>query len=168
KEEETRTRKPFVATLRITSPARHSLASSRKRVLRGGLRPPLHSVDSQSRCRAIEPRNLRARRLNEMPVFKDRRRRPDAVSRPHRGECVPRADVRERLIPGTPSMSVKIIPFAAVLVVQSPALAAPAPPKRAPRNPPPLPALTPIPAGEAVVAAWGKAKHHFTPEVKAA
>ena len=66
-------------------------------------------------------------------------------------------------------MSVKIIAIAAVLVVQSPALAASDSPKRVPKNlPPPLPALTPIPAGEAVVAAWGKAKHHFTPEVKAA
>src|SRR5262249_57588728 len=33
---------------------------------------------------------------------------------------------------------------------------------------PPVPALRATPAGEAVVAAWGKAKHHFTPEVKAA
>ena len=65
-------------------------------------------------------------------------------------------------------MSVKIIAFAAVLVVQSPALAASDSPQRVPQNPPPLPALTPIPASEAVVAAWGKAKHHFTPEVKAA
>jgi hypothetical protein len=65
-------------------------------------------------------------------------------------------------------MSVKIIAFAAVLVVQSPALAASDSPARVPKNPPPLPALTRIPAGEAVVAAWGKAKHHFTPEVKAA
>ena len=37
-----------------------------------------------------------------------------------------------------------------------------------PKNPPPLPALTAKPVDEAVVAAWGKAKHHFTPEVKAA
>ncbi len=65
-------------------------------------------------------------------------------------------------------MSVKIIAFAAVLVVQSPTFAASDSPPRVPKNPPPLPALTPIPAGEAVVAAWGKAKHHFTPEVKAA
>ena len=42
----------------LTNPARQSLASSRKRVLRGGGRPPLRSVDSESRCRAIEPRNL--------------------------------------------------------------------------------------------------------------
>ena len=65
-------------------------------------------------------------------------------------------------------MSVKIIAFAAVLVVPIPALAASDSPQRVPQNPPPLPALTPIPASEAVVAAWGKAKHHFTPEVKAA
>ena len=42
------------------------------------------------------------------------------------------------------------------------------PTPRMPKNPPPLPALTATPADEAVVAAWGKAKHHFTPEVKAA
>ena len=42
----------------LTNPARQSLASSRKRVLRGGGRPPLRSVDSESQCRAIEPRNL--------------------------------------------------------------------------------------------------------------
>jgi hypothetical protein len=42
----------------LTSPARQSLASSRKRVLRGGRRLPLRSVDSESQCRAIEPRNL--------------------------------------------------------------------------------------------------------------
>ena len=65
-------------------------------------------------------------------------------------------------------MSVKIIAFAAVLVVPSPALAASDSPPRVPKNPPPLPALTATPVDEAVVAAWGKAKHHFTPEVKAA
>ena len=36
KEDETRTQKPFIGTLRVTNPARQSLASSRKRVLRGG------------------------------------------------------------------------------------------------------------------------------------
>ena len=45
----------------LTNPARQSLASSRKRVLRGGGRPPLRSVDSESQCRAIEPRNLCSR-----------------------------------------------------------------------------------------------------------
>ena len=35
-EEEARTRRPFVATLRVNNPGRQSLASSRKRVLRGG------------------------------------------------------------------------------------------------------------------------------------
>ena len=35
KGEATVTRKPFVGTLRVTSPARQSLASGRKRVLRG-------------------------------------------------------------------------------------------------------------------------------------
>jgi hypothetical protein len=55
-------------------------------------------------------------------------------------------------------MRVKIIAFAAFLVVQSPALAASDPPPRVPKNPPPVPALTPIPAGEAVFASWGKAK----------
>ena len=47
-------------TLRVTNPARQSLASSRKRVWRGGGRPPRRSGDSESRCRAIEPRNLRS------------------------------------------------------------------------------------------------------------
>ena len=56
KEEETRTQKPFAGTLRVTNPARQSLASSRKRVLRGGRRLPLRSVDSQCLGRAIEPR----------------------------------------------------------------------------------------------------------------
>ena len=65
-------------------------------------------------------------------------------------------------------MSVKIVAFAAVLVVQSPAFAASDSPPRVPKNPPSLPALTATPVDEAVVAAWGKAKHHFTPEVKAA
>ena len=45
----------------LTNPARQSLASSRKRVLRGGRKLPLRSVDSESQCRASEPRNLRSR-----------------------------------------------------------------------------------------------------------
>ena len=45
----------------LTNPARQSLASSRKRVLRGGGRLPLRSVDSESQCHAIEPRNLCSR-----------------------------------------------------------------------------------------------------------
>ena len=66
-------------------------------------------------------------------------------------------------------MSVKIVAFAAVLVVQSPAFAAPDSPPRVPKSPPPpLPALAAKPVDEAVVAAWGKAKHYFTPQVKAA
>jgi hypothetical protein len=65
-------------------------------------------------------------------------------------------------------MSVKITAFAAVLVVQSSALAASDAPQRVPQNPPPLAALPAISAGEPVVAAWGKVKHHFTPEVKTA
>ena len=40
-----------------TNPARQSLASSRKQVLRGEERSSLRSVDSQSQGRAIEPRN---------------------------------------------------------------------------------------------------------------
>jgi hypothetical protein len=58
KEEETRTQKPFAGTLRVTNPVRQSLASSRKRVLRGGRRLPLRSVDSQCLGRAIEPRKI--------------------------------------------------------------------------------------------------------------
>ena len=55
KEKETRTRKPFMQPCGLTNPARQSLASSRKRVLHGGRRLPLRSVDSESQCRAIEP-----------------------------------------------------------------------------------------------------------------
>ena len=43
---------------RVTNPARQSLASSRKRVLRGEGRPSLRSVDSECQGRAIEPRKL--------------------------------------------------------------------------------------------------------------
>ena len=49
--------KPFKETLRVTNPVRQSRASSRKRVLRGGGRPSLRSVDSQVKRCAIEPRN---------------------------------------------------------------------------------------------------------------
>ena len=42
----------------VTNPTRQSLASSRKRVLRGGQRWPLRSVDSQCQGRAIEPREF--------------------------------------------------------------------------------------------------------------
>ena len=56
KEKEPRTRKPFVGTLRVTNPAWQSRASRQKRVLRGGGRPPLRSVDSQVKGRVIEPR----------------------------------------------------------------------------------------------------------------
>jgi hypothetical protein len=58
REEEPRTRKPFVGTLRVTNPAWQSRASSQKRVLRGGGRPSLRSVDSQIRGRVIEPRKF--------------------------------------------------------------------------------------------------------------
>jgi hypothetical protein len=50
--------KPFIGTLRVTNPARQSWTSSRKRVLRGGGRPPLRSVDSEIKRCAIEPRNI--------------------------------------------------------------------------------------------------------------
>ena len=49
--------KPFIGTLRVTNPVRQSRASSRKRVLRGGGRPPLRSVDSEIKRCVIEPRN---------------------------------------------------------------------------------------------------------------
>lgn len=58
KEEESRTRKPFVATLRVQIPPGRAWPGGRKRVLRGEGRPSLRSVDSESQCRAIEPRNL--------------------------------------------------------------------------------------------------------------
>ena len=50
--------KPFIGTLRVTNPVRQSRASSRKRVLRGGGRPPLRSVDSEIKRCVIEPRNF--------------------------------------------------------------------------------------------------------------
>ena len=56
REEEARTLKPFVGTLRVANPVRQSWAGSRKRVLRGGGRLPLRSVDSQIKGRVIEPR----------------------------------------------------------------------------------------------------------------
>jgi hypothetical protein len=51
--------KPFVRTLRVINPARESLASTRKRVLRPVGRPTGRSVDSECQGRAIEPRNYR-------------------------------------------------------------------------------------------------------------
>jgi hypothetical protein len=50
--------KPFIETLRVTNPVRQSRASSRKRVLRGGGRPSLRSVDSEIKRCVIEPRNF--------------------------------------------------------------------------------------------------------------
>ena len=50
--------KPFIETLRVTNPVRQSRASSRKRVLRGGGRLPLRSVDSEIKRCVIEPRNF--------------------------------------------------------------------------------------------------------------
>jgi hypothetical protein len=56
REKEPRTRKPFVGTLRVVNPAWQGRASRQKRVLRGGGRPSLRSVDSQVKGRVIEPR----------------------------------------------------------------------------------------------------------------
>jgi hypothetical protein len=56
--EEDRNVKPLIGTLRVTNPVRQSRASSRKRVLRGGGRPPLRSVDSEIKRCVIEPRNF--------------------------------------------------------------------------------------------------------------
>ena len=50
--------KPFDGTLRVTNPVRQSRASSRKRVLRGGRRLSLRSVDSEIKRYVIEPRNF--------------------------------------------------------------------------------------------------------------
>ena len=52
--------KPFIETLRVTNPVRQSRASPapEKRVLRGGGRPSLRSVDSEIKRCVIEPRNL--------------------------------------------------------------------------------------------------------------
>ena len=49
---------PFIGTLRVPNPARQSWTSSRKRVLRGGGRPSLRSVDSEIKRSVIEPRNV--------------------------------------------------------------------------------------------------------------
>jgi hypothetical protein len=45
----------------LTNPTRQSLASTRNRVLRGGRRLSLRSVDSECLGRAIEPRKIIAR-----------------------------------------------------------------------------------------------------------
>src|SRR5271157_4605067 len=50
--------KPFIGTQRVNNPVRQSRASSRKRVLRGGGRLPLRSVDSEIQRCVIEPRNF--------------------------------------------------------------------------------------------------------------
>src|SRR3954452_438546 len=60
REEEPRTRKPFVGTLRVSNPAWQSRAGSQKRVLRGEGRPSLRSVDSEVKGRVIEPRKLKS------------------------------------------------------------------------------------------------------------
>jgi hypothetical protein len=57
KGDETRTRKPFVATLRVTKSRPANLGQAAEG-LRGVGRPPGRSVDSQSQGRVIEPRNL--------------------------------------------------------------------------------------------------------------
>jgi hypothetical protein len=59
REEESRTRKPFVGTLRVPNPVWQGRASRQKRVLRGDGRPSLRSVDSQVKGRVIEPRKLK-------------------------------------------------------------------------------------------------------------
>src|SRR6516162_6630716 len=50
--------KPFVGTLRVTNPAWKSWTNGQKRVLRGGGKPPLRSVDSEIKRCVIEPRNF--------------------------------------------------------------------------------------------------------------
>ena len=58
KEEEPRTRKPFVGTLRVINPVRQSLASSRKRVLRGvGVTRTAKRRQRVPKAVLIEPRN---------------------------------------------------------------------------------------------------------------
>jgi hypothetical protein len=56
--------KPFKETLRVTNPVRQSRASSRKRVLRGGGRPPLRSVGHGGQCIKTRVANLGRSRTN--------------------------------------------------------------------------------------------------------
>jgi hypothetical protein len=57
-------RKPFTGTLRVRIPSGRAGTSSRKRVLRGGGQPSLRGVDSPTKSRAIEPRNLQTWRAS--------------------------------------------------------------------------------------------------------
>ena len=50
--------KSFIETLRVINVVRKSRANSRKRLLRGGVRPSLRSADSEINRSAFEPRNI--------------------------------------------------------------------------------------------------------------
>ena len=88
----------------LTNPARQSLASSRKRVLRGGGRPPLRSVDSESQCRAIEPRNLLLAGATVVDTSGGRAEAPQwpGVLRSYRGPRTGRRDTRVAREPERP------------------------------------------------------------------
>jgi len=88
----------------LTNPARQSLASSRKRVLRGGGRPPLRSVDSESQCRAIEPRNLLLAGATVVDTSGGRAEAPQwpGVLRSYRGPRTGRRDMRVAREPERP------------------------------------------------------------------
>ena len=68
KEEESHIQKPFTGALRVRIPSGRSGTSGRKRVLRGGGRLPLRSVDSETKCRVIEPRNSQLWRASAVRV----------------------------------------------------------------------------------------------------
>ena len=89
----------------LTNPARQSLASGRKRVLRGGRKLPLRSVDSESQCRAIEPRNLLSRErplLTQAGAAGGAEATPDGVHRSYRGPRSGRRDMRVAREPERP------------------------------------------------------------------
>ena len=88
----------------LTNPARQSLASSRKRVLRGGGRPPLRSVDSESQCRATEPRNLLLAGATVVVTSGGRAEAPQwpGVLRSYRGPRTGRRDTRVAREPERP------------------------------------------------------------------
>ena len=88
----------------LANPARQSLASSRKRVLRGGRKLQLRSVDSESQCRAIEPRNLLIAEATVVDTSEGRAETPQwpGVHRSYRGPRTGRRDIRVAREPERP------------------------------------------------------------------
>jgi hypothetical protein len=110
KEEETRTQKPSSGTLRVTNPVRQSLASSRKRVLRGRRRlslrkrrqPVLRPCDRASKDHCGSPRSCQPRGP----------RRHAVMARRHRSRRGRRTGPRHTRDPqerGRPSVSTDIV-----------------------------------------------------------